>query len=180
MDAFQHETEYCPYCQSKGQMHIHAYYDRTIIDFIEGRPQKVHLCVCRLICDQCDPCSTHAVLPDPIIPYCRHSLFFILRVLAEHALHLRSVEKICEVYEISLRTFYRWQNLFNDHRSEWQGLLLSIQSSIKEAILDLVRKDPFSSFAAFFFLKTAISFLQSHSDPSRSLRRRFIRPNFPP
>ena len=133
--------ETCPYCGSTGELHIHAYYSRTLIEFIDGHPVTIKLCICRLTCSQCSSQSTHAILPDPIIPYCRHSLFFILRVLAEHALHLRSVEKICEVYEISLRTFYRWQKLFNAHRAEWQGLLDSMDMLHHSRTLGIVEMD---------------------------------------
>lgn len=171
MDHLRQGTEICPCCGCRGEMHIHGYYDRSLIDFIDGRPVKVSLCVCRLICRQCRRPSTHAVLPDPIIPYCRHSLFFVLRVLAEHALRFRSIERICEVFDISLKTFFRWQNLFEDHRREWQGLLTSMETSLKAAILELVRIDPFSDFASSFFRLTGISLLQSHKNPSRSPRK---------
>lgn len=180
MNTFQPESETCPYCRCKGKLHIHAYYGRTLIDFINGRPETIDICVCRLICDQCKSPSTHAVLPDPIIPYCRHSLFFILRVLAEHALHLRSVERICEAFEISLKTFFRWQKLFEQHRSEWQGLLESTQSSLRDAILDLLRRNPFCWFAAAFFRQTGFSVLQSHANPARSQRSQFHPPDDPP
>lgn len=171
MKSLQPGVETCPYCRSQGGLRVHAYYDRTLIEFIDGHPIKISLCVCRLACDQCSPQSTHAILPDPIIPYCRHSLFFILRVLAEHALHLRSVERICEIFEISIRTFYRWQKLFNEHRTEWQGLLAAMESTLRAAILELVREEPFSIFAAAFFRQTGFSLLQSHANPARSRQR---------
>jgi len=170
-DHFRPESESCPYCGCSGKMRVHGYYDRSLIEFIDGRPVKVSLCVCRLICRQCKRPSTHAVLPDPVIPYCRHSLFFILRVLAEHALRLRSVEKICEIFDISLRTFFRWQKLFEEHRREWQGLLTSMETRLRAAILEFVRTDPFSDFAASFFRLTGLSLLQSHKNPSRSPRK---------
>lgn len=180
MDSFRPEAETCPYCGCKGEMHVHAYYGRTLIDFIDGHPEETDLCVCRLICDYCKTPSTHAILPDPIIPYCRHSLFFILRVLAEHAMHLRPVERICEVFKISLKTFYRWQKLFEQHRSEWQGLLAATESSIRAAILELVRKEPFCGFAATFFRQTGFSILQSHANPARSRRNPFHPPHDSP
>ncbi len=170
-DHLRPETEVCPYCGCSGKMRVHGYYDRSLIEFIDGRPVKASLCVCRLICHQCKQSSSHTVLPDPILPYCRHSLFFILRVLAEHALRLRSVERICEIFDICLKTFFRWQKLFEEHRREWQGLLMSIETDLKAAILELVRSDPFSSFAASFFRLTGLSFLQSHKNPSRSPRK---------
>ena len=163
-------AETCPCCGCRGKMRIHAYYGRSLIEIAGGRAVKEDLCVCRLICRHCRHSTTHAVLPDPIIPYRRHSLFFILRVLAEHAVHLRPVERICEVYGISVRTFYRWQRLFHDHRSEWQGLLEAAETDLKGALLALIRKDPFSSFAASFIRMTGFSFLQSHKNPARSRR----------
>lgn len=163
-------AETCPCCGCKGKMRIHAYYGRSLVEISGGRPVKEDLCVCRLICEQCRHTTTHAVLPDPIIPYRRHSLFFILRVLAEHSIRLRSIERLCEVYGISVRTFYRWQHLFHDHRAEWQGLLEAAETDLKRSLLALVRKDPFSSFAAFFFRLTGFSLLQSHRNPARSQR----------
>ncbi len=170
-DHLRPEKEACPYCGCQGKLRIHGYYGRYLIEFINGRPVKVSLCVCRLICRQCKRPSSHAVLPDPVIPYCSHSLFFILRVLAEHALRLRSVERICEVFDISRKTFFRWQKLFDEHRREWQGLLASIETDLKAAILELVHKDPFCGFASSFFRLTGVSLLQSHRNPSRSPRR---------
>lgn len=164
-------VETCPCCGCKGKMRIHAYYGRSLIDISGGRPIKEELCVCRLICKQCRHTTTHAILPDPIIPYRRHSLFFILRVLAEHAIRLRSIEKICEVYGISVRTFYRWQRLFHNHRAEWHGLLAAAETDLKASLLSLVRKDPFSSFAVFFIRLTGFSILQAHQNPAHSRRR---------
>lgn len=170
MDHLRPETETCPHCGCTGCLRIHAYYGRSLIDFVDGKPVEHSLTVTRLICSQCKKSSTHAVLPDPIIPYCRHSLFFILRVLAEHALRIRSIETICDIYAISIDTFYRWQKLFEEHRPLWQGLLTAIETSLKDAILLLVRKIPFSDFAASFFRTTGFSFLQSHKNPSCSCR----------
>ena len=180
MDHLCPGTEACPCCGCRGEMRIHGYYGRSLIEFIDGRPVEVSLCVCRLICRRCKRPSTHAVLPDPVIPYCRHSLFFILRVLAEHALRIRSIERICEVFDISLKTFFRWQKLFEEHRREWQGLLTSMETSLKAAILELVRFDPFSDFASYFFRLTSLSLLQSHKNPSHLPRKgRTADPGFP-
>ena len=165
MDSFRLDQEVCPHCGCFGKLRIHAYYNRTLIDLVDGRPGKIRLCVRRLICDTCENPSTHAVLPDPIIPYCRHSLLFIIRVLAEHALRLRSIEKICEAFEISENTFYRWQKLFEDHSDKWKGLIESTKGDLLSFILELVRKDPYSGFARFFIQITGRSFLQAHRNP---------------
>ena len=171
MDRLRPGVETCPCCGCRGKMRIHAYYGRSLVGISGDRPVKEDLCVCRLICPQCRHSTTHAILPDPIIPYRRHSLFFILRVLAEHAIRLRSVERICEVYGISVRTFYRWERLFHDHRTEWQDLLSAAETDLKSSLLALVRKAPFSSFAAFFIRLTGFSLLQAHRNPAHSRRR---------
>lgn len=81
MAVFQPELETCPVCGSCGNCHVHAYYDRSVIDFRNGRKVTDSLCVLRLICDSCH--HTHALLPDILIPYASYSLMFILRVLGE-------------------------------------------------------------------------------------------------
>lgn len=165
---FRPEQETCPYCKCKGNCRIHGYYYRRLIDFVNGRPLVARVRVVRVICS-CG--ATHAILFDPVVPYRQHSLFFMLRVLAEHFLHIRTVEKICEVFEISLPTFYRWKALFSSHRQDWQGSLASIETSLRRFLLDLVLKIPFSDFASSFFTLTGISFLQSHKNPAPYRRR---------
>lgn len=163
-DSFRPEMESCPCCGAAHSCSIFAYYNRQLIDIRDRNVVEDSLCVPRLLCSQCE--STHAVLPDPIIPYGRHSLFFILHVLAARNLHCCPVEKLCETYGISERTLYRWQKLFEEHRLEWQGRLRFEEKSLREAILTLVRREPFSAFAEAFFRKTGITFLQSHKNPA--------------
>ena len=62
MDNYQPQQEICPFCKSQGNCRIHAYYNRSVIDFRYGHKVKSSLCVQRLICDSCG--HTHAVLPD--------------------------------------------------------------------------------------------------------------------
>ena len=157
--------EVCPYCSGRDSLHVHGYYKRTLIDFVNNKPVKTVLFICRFICNACMHPSTHAILPDPIIPYCRHSLRFILRVLIEHFFHLRPVEKICEAYEISVRTFYRWQKLFEENRKEWQHLLNASVKDLKASLLTLIQRKPYSTFSSDFIHKTGFSLLQSHKNP---------------
>ena len=179
MDHLGRQEAVCPFCGARNTLRIHSYYKRTLIDLVDNKPVRITLYICRLICPSCLRPSTHAVLPDPVIPYCRHSLRFILRVLAEHLFHLRSVERICEAFDISVRTFYRWQKLFQDHMKEWQGFLAASLTDLKMFLLDLLRKDPFSSFASSFIQKTRFSFLQSHKNPVPPTRKYLSDPGFP-
>ena len=85
MAGFRHQLQTCPCCGARGSCSIHAYYDRSLVDFMGGSPVRHSLCIMRLICT----CGhTHAILPDFIIPYSGYGLFFLLRVLAEYFLRL--------------------------------------------------------------------------------------------
>lgn len=177
MVSFCPGIETCPYCGAKGDCQIFAYYYRYLIDFVNGHPVTSRLRILRVICS-CG--ATHAILFDPIIPYEQHSLFFILRVLAEHFLRTKSVDRICEVYEISISTFHRWKKLYELHRREWQGTLASVETSLRDSILMLIRIQPHYDFAISFFKQTAMSFLQSHKNPAPYQRRDIIQESDPP
>lgn len=111
MALLRPELETCPVCESSGNLHVHSYYRRNLIDFIDGNAVHHEITITRLQCDSCG--STHSILPDFIIPYCSYSLFFILQVLGSYFLHLCSVEKLCEKFSITLRQLYKWLALFH-------------------------------------------------------------------
>ena len=177
MVSFCPEKESCPYCGAKGDCCVFAYYHRYLIDFVDGHPVASRLRILRVVCS-CG--ATHAILFDPIIPYEQFSLFFILRVLAEHFLRTKTVERICEVYGISISTFHRWKKLYESHRREWQGTLASIETSLRDSILMLIRIQPHCDFAISFFRQTVMSFLQSHKNPAPYQRRGITPESDPP
>ena len=160
--------EECPFCHCRGNLKPHASYMRYIIDIHEGKRLEDRISIPRLICSSCR--HTHAILPDPIIPYKQYTLFFILKVLALHFIHLATVERICEDYGISISTFYCFLKVYSDHRADWEGLLEATTRSLKDSILDLLNRAPFSDLAYTFFRSTGISFLQSHKNPAFSHR----------
>ena len=171
--------EECPFCKCTGNFKPHASYGRYIIDIHEGERIEDRIIIPRLICSSCG--HTHAILPDPIIPYKQYTLFFILHVLALHFIHLMTVERICNDYGISISTFCGFLEIYKDHRADWEGLLEAATRSIKDSLLDLMSRTPFSDLASVFFRSTGISFLQSHKNPAGSHRRlRAIYPSPPP
>ena len=157
------DDEVCPSCGLKGGCSPHASYSRYLIDFVDGIIEYREIEIPRVICE-CG--STHAILPDPIIPYNQYSLFFVILVLSIYYSHLMTVENLCNKYSITPRMLYRWSSIYSDHRREWQGLLKSTTTDIKKSILELCQKDPYSSFAFFFIQKTSYSFLQTHANPA--------------
>ena len=164
MDSFVLHEEECPHCHRKGDCHVHAYYHRFAVDFVKGQQIFHRLRILRVKCSCCG--HTHAILSDPIIPYASYSLFFILRVLADYFRHAGSVIIICDRFGITPMQLYRWKALYQNHRREWQGLLRSIEQDLLSSLKELVCLNPFSSFAKKFFLKTSMTFMQSHKNPT--------------
>lgn len=163
MAGFRPEFQACPCCGAAGSCSIHAYYDRSLVDFIGGRPVRHSLCILRLVCS----CGhTHAILPDFIIPYSSYGLFFILRVLAEYFWHSSSVEKLCERFLISTKLLYHWLSLFRQQKEEWLGLLSSMETSGLSFLKGLFLMPCYSDFASGFVRRFAVSFLQSHRNPA--------------
>lgn len=162
MSVFSLEKETCPICGAKAMV-VHSYYGRKIIDFIDGHPQESELTVMRIQCTSCS--HTHAVLPDIIVPYDRHSLFFILRVIAEYYLRHGSVMKLCERFQITVKRLYQWLHLFKEQKQDWLGILHDQEVSSLGFIRSLVTSDCFSDFASGFVRKERKSFLQVHSNP---------------
>ena len=167
MPLVRPELETCPFCNASGKLQIHSYYKRWLIDFIGGKCVRHEVTVLRCICDSCS--STHAILPDFIIPYCSYSLFFVLRVLGEYFMHLYTVEKLCERFSITSRQLYKWLDLWEKHKSGWLGFLDSLDVSDKGFLFSLSRMDCCSDFTSGFVRTFGSSFLQSHANPKTAV-----------
>lgn len=167
MSLVKPELETCPVCKSAGNLRIHCYYKRYLTDFIGDKTVRREISVLRLSCDSCG--STHAILPDIIIPYCSYSLFFILRVLAEYFLHLRTIEQLCERFSITSKQFYKWLSLWKKHKEQWLGFLENLELSDKGFLFSLCQMDRTSDFTSCFVRTFAFSFLQSHANPKNAV-----------
>jgi hypothetical protein len=163
MALFQPHLETCPICGSTGNCHIHDYYDRSIIDYIAGRKVKSSICVLRVFCESCK--HAHAVLPDVIIPYSSHSLFFVLRILAEYFANRYTAEQLCEKFDISPNQLRKWIALFKSHKRQWLGLLDDASSKARSFLEELTTADSYSGFSMSFIRRFAYSFMQSHKNP---------------
>ena len=82
MKDYSLAMEECPCCHSQDNCIFHGFYERNLIDFIQGTTVYHKISVTRVKCQSCG--HTHAILPDLIIPYGQYSLFFLLRVLTEY------------------------------------------------------------------------------------------------
>ena len=163
MTSFKPKKTKCPSCGRTGDCNSFAKYNRYVVDFIKGKPVSSTIEIVRV---KCSCGCTHAILPDPIIPYDSYSLFFILRVLTEYAMKRYTVSNLCDRFGISPSTLYRWKDLYKKHRLEWQGLLKTLEQTFFASLVELAFLAPYSSYALSFLQKTGMSFLQSHKNPT--------------
>lgn len=155
----------CPACRTRGRYKPHGCYERNVVDFYGGKPVTLKVRISRVRCSSCK--HTHALLLDTLIPYCQYSLRFILQVLKMYFRHSHTIEGICDLFQISAPTLYRWKRLFLRHRELWLGVLRSQRPSLS-FLQFLDRTSDLSSQLENFFHRFHFSFLQSHANPAYS------------
>ena len=160
-EQFRPETAPCPSCGTYGRMKAHDSYWRFLIDY-DGTVQENIVRIKRVICTICD--STHALLPDVLVPHKSFCILFILKVLKEY-FHTRAATAICNKYSIAVSTLYAWIDRYLTHVSIDLGVLESILLNCTRWLTnasDICRSDaPYDFFSRFGF-----SFLQ-HSETTR-------------
>lgn len=156
----------CPACRTRGSFKPHGFYQRYVVDYVHGRIIVARKNILRVKCSSCG--HTHALLKDFLIPYCQYTLRFILQVLKAYFRHSHTVSRICDMFQISLPTLYRWKHLFLLHRELWIGLVRSREHSPLFFLKFIDCHPDLSEFLHSFFLKLSFSFLQSHANPSYS------------
>lgn len=148
----------CPSCSAKHpDWKRHARYERSLIGFEKGHPVYHQVTILRYRCLSCH--STHAVLPEFIIPFQSYSLLFILAVMKDYFIGTLTVEAICKKYDISVSTLYAWKALFLKHKKIWLGILQDAVTSPGQFLESLRAR---ANLKEFFHLAT-ISFLQGSS-----------------
>jgi len=155
----------CPACKARGFFASHGTYARYVIDLKRGKPITYQIKILRVKCE----CShTHALLKDSLIPYCSYSLRFILQVMKAYFRRSCSVEKICELFCISVPTLYRLKELYLEHRHLFCGLIQSMEKDPLWFLYYIDHLPLLSDFLESFRLKYLFSFLQSHVNPAYS------------
>jgi hypothetical protein len=156
MDSFNAEYIPCPSCGARHSCSNFAFYPRNIISYDEGSVVCNIISVPRVECSSCD--STHAILPDILIPHGSYSLSFILKVLRAYFLGKRTVVSLCSHFQISVSTLYAWIHLFKKQKSLWLGILKNAQVS-SHGFLNLILSD--KTFTDSFHSTFKISFMQN-------------------
>jgi hypothetical protein len=84
-----------------------------MISILESHRLEERVSISRVECNSCN--TTHAKLPDNLIPYSPYTLLFIVRVLKAYLNRKVTVENLCDRYQISISTLYRWKARFRQH-----------------------------------------------------------------
>jgi len=145
----------CPSCGAKGCCREHDNYYRLLITIEFGKRKKHYIEIPRIFCESCG--TTHAILPDVLIPYRSYSLRFILFILAQYLQRDCTVEVFCEHWDIAIATLYSWKDIFLEHASLWLGKLAEA-SVLCEKTINHIRESEKSTHD--FFEKYKFSFMQ--------------------
>ena len=146
----------CPKCRAKGDFTKHAYYDRNIIVYQDGVIKEDKLRILRLRCQSCK--TTHALLPDAIIPYHIYTANVILEALKDKY-NLRKIKDICKKYAISFQLLYAWIRRFIQHRPLCEFIFNKGQLP-KLKIINGILGYPLIVFLETFFKEHSIYFMQ--------------------
>lgn len=151
----------CPNCGAKHPVWTyHDSYKRYLISYENKSTITDIIDITRIICSSCK--STHAILPEIIIPFSSYSLFFVLSVLKDYFRSSETVASLCKKYQISISTLYEWKRLFLLHKKLWLGIIEDIyQESIE--FLSSMPDINTSNRLHTFFSNNNISFLQGRT-----------------
>ena len=151
----------CPNCGAKHPTWAyHDSYERCLISYQNKSIIYDTIDITRIICSSCN--STHAILPEVIIPFRSYSLLFVLDVLKDHFTLGVTVATLCAKYEISASTLYEWKRLFETHKKLWLGILEDIYQKSLDFLSSILNTNASNRLKAFFS-NNKISFLQGRS-----------------
>lgn len=161
MEDFSAGTLLCPNCGAKHPIWTyHDSYERYLISYENGSIITNIIDITRIICSSCN--STHAVLPEIIIPYSSYSLLFVLSVLKDYFMPNTTISSLCEKYDISVSTLYKWKRLFLLHKQLWLGIIENIYQDALEFLSSIPEINSSKAFHDFFS-RNNFSFLQRGS-----------------
>ena len=167
-DAFRHLGAPCPNCGAVGKLAKHGDYGRGLTTCEDGQIIDSTVRPERFYCLSCE--TSHALLPDIIIPYGRYSLIFVLTVLAAYFERAASVAEICGRFGIAVSTIYDWKGRIALCKDLMLGALISQKQRGHSYVLGLLESNDLSDTLCRFFRKYGFSFMQSQSTPASRSR----------
>jgi len=160
-DDFNHYCVKCPNCGVIGKLEFYAKYFRSLISYEDGTIRCRRVSTLRFKCKSCN--TTHALLPDILIPYSPYSLRFVLTVLIVYFERETTVAAICERFFIAVSTLYAWKQRLLEHKELMIGVLLSKKEPALAFLSSLFESIVLSERLQDFYRRYAFSFLQNKS-----------------
>ena len=154
----------CPRCGAVRKLSPYGGYFRYLISFEEEDVVECRIWVLRFEHDSCE--STHALLPDILIPYSSYSIRFKLTVLTDYFKRETTVKVMCERFRIAVSTLYAWKDCLLKHKELLLGLLMSQKTSATAFLSSLFDFEYPSDRFECFFQRYDFSFLQNRSMPA--------------
>jgi len=167
-DTFSHFAEPCPNCGAVGKLAEFGDYGRHLVSYEDGQITDSEVRPKLFFCSSCE--TSHALLPDIIIPYGRYSLLFVLAVMAAYFERVDTVVNICERFGIAVSTIYDWRNRIALHKELMLGALISQKQRDHSYVLGLLKSNGLSGTLRLFFRKYGFSFMQRRSAPATQSR----------
>jgi len=157
-DRFNYRGKNCPKCRALGRLMSYGGYFRRLISRKEDEITDSLIYTLRFKCKSCN--STHALLPDVLIPYSRYSLRFKLLALIAYFERKTTVVNICESFNIAVSTLYEWKKQLLLHKDLLIGLLLSQKTTGLDFIRTFLNTESTPNPLERFFNKHGFSFLR--------------------
>ena len=156
LDSALTSYKVCPSCGAKGCCKPHGSYKRDMISINDSIRTDDIIDIFRVKCSSCK--STHALLPDILIPFGSYSLRFVLYVLRAYLYRDGTVNALCDHFCIAVATLYKWIHLFNEHANLLLNAAVQI-SRVTAPALDFI--EGITELPSQFFCRYRFSFLQN-------------------
>jgi hypothetical protein len=163
-NGFGHHREKCPFCGAIGKLSPYGSYSRNLVSYKDGCITEERICTIRFKCASCG--TTHALLPDVLIPYSPYSLRFKLAVLLAYFQRKTTVQEVCTHFCIAVSTLYEWKRNFLKHKELLLGVLVSRKEPTLDFLLNLFGSEKLSNCLCDFFSRYTFSFMQNRSLPA--------------
>ena len=158
---FSYMREACPKCGAKSKLAGYGNYGRGLTSHEDGQVVYRLISVLRYLCASCK--TTHALLPDIIVPYSPYSLLFMLAALIAYYERDGTVADACARLGIATSTIYKWKERIAEHKDLMLGLLISRKRHAHSYILGLLGSSGLSAALCRFFRVYGFSFMQCRS-----------------
>jgi hypothetical protein len=107
--------------------------------------------------------TTHALLPDIIIPYSPYSLRFMLTVLVAYFERNTTVLDVCTYFGIAVSTLYEWKHRMLEHKDLLLGILASLKEPAHAFLSGFIDSFRLLDQLKDFFSRYGFSFMQNRA-----------------